>query len=79
MALGACSSDGASGGLDGADVSVLKQPEVLFDGGSASRDKAESTVPVELVVLERSTLNGAMFDPTSLAGKEVLLWFWAPW
>jgi len=52
---------------------------VLFDGGSASRDKAESTVPVELAVLERSTLNGAMFDPTSLAGKEVLLWFWAPW
>lgn len=79
MALGACSSDGTSGGLDGAEVSVPKQPEVLFDGGSASRDKTETTVPAELAVLERSTLNGAMFDPTSLAGKEVLLWFWAPW
>lgn len=79
MALGACSSDGASDGLGGVGVSVLNQPDVLFDGGSASGDKAESTVPVELAVLERSTLSGAMFDPTSLAGKEVLLWFWAPW
>lgn len=79
MALGACSSDGASDGVGGVDVSVLNQPDVLFDGGSASDDKAKNTVPVELAMLERSTLSGAMFDPTSLAGKEVLLWFWAPW
>ena len=42
MALGACSSDGASDGLGGVDVSVLNQPDVLFDGGSASGDKAEA-------------------------------------
>ena len=79
MVLSSCSSDRGSDGLNGLNVSVLTQPDVVPDSDSASGDPAKSTMPVELAVLERPTLNGAMFDPTSLAGKEVLLWFWAPW
>jgi hypothetical protein len=79
MTLGACSSDSASDVVNGVDTSVPKQRDVLLDSVSEPGGKAKSTVPVELAILERSTLNGAMFDPASLAGKDVLLWFWAPW
>ena len=79
MVLGSCSSDRGSDGLNGLNVSVLKQPDVILESDSASDQPAKITAPVELAVLERPTLNGAMFDPTSLAGEEVLLWFWAPW
>jgi hypothetical protein len=79
MTLGACSSDRASDVVNGVDMSVPKQRDVLLDSVTEPAGKAKNPVPVELAVLERSTLNGAMFDPASLAGKEVLLWFWAPW
>ena len=71
--------DRASDVVNGVDMSVPKQRDVLLDSVSESAGKAKNPVPVELAVLERSTLNGAMFDPASLAGKEILLWFWAPW
>ncbi|MCS5687728.1 MAG: hypothetical protein VX785_12130 [Actinomycetota bacterium] len=88
MSLGACSGDNASAVLGGAMVSVttrdvvvstVKQQESLPDEESASLGIVRTGVPVLLTVLERPTLNGATFDPASLAGRDVLLWFWAPW
>lgn len=35
--------------------------------------------PVELLEFEAPLLGGGTFDGTSLAGKNVAFWFWAPW
>jgi thiol-disulfide isomerase/thioredoxin len=43
--------------------------------GSAS---AKPAVPGRLAFTAK-TLDGAAFDATILAGKPVVLWFWAPW
>ncbi|MGN9839710.1 TlpA family protein disulfide reductase [Nonomuraea sp. H19] len=39
---------------------------------------ASATVPAALEFTAK-TLNGDTFDGTSLAGKPVVFWFWAPW
>ncbi|MCS5674133.1 MAG: hypothetical protein NZ605_03905 [Acidimicrobiales bacterium] len=79
LAVCACSSGSESHVLSSGTVSVPKQHYVLADRDSAPVEKVQNKLPVELAVLESSTLGGEMFDPMSLAGKEVLLWFWAPW
>lgn len=33
----------------------------------------------ELLQFEASTIDGASFDGASVAGKPVVVWFWAPW
>ena len=53
MVLSSCSSDRGSDGLNGLNVSVLTQPDVVPDSDSASGGPAKSTMPVELAVLER--------------------------
>lgn len=76
-----------------ASCSTANQPEVLShsEPGTVAQSSSASTetsvlvervgtgVPVALTVLERSTISGDTFVPSSLAGREVLLWFWAPW
>ena len=79
LAVCACSSGSESHVLSSGTVSVSKQHYVLADRDSAPVEKVQNKLPVQLAVLESSTLGGEMFDPMSLAGKEVLLWFWAPW
>ena len=79
LAVGACSSGSESDVLSRGTVSESKQHYVLADRDSAPVEKVQNKLPVGLAVLESSTLGGEMFDPMSLAGKEVLLWFWAPW
>ena len=32
-----------------------------------------------ILTLDRETLDGSHLDLDALAGREVLLWFWAPW
>ncbi len=56
---------------------TLAQDPLL--GTSGLVEKVGTEVPVPLTVLERSTISGEVFEPSSLAGNEVLLWFWAPW
>ncbi len=66
---------------------VLANPEVTAAGQSKNTgietsglvEKIGMGVPVALSVLESSTISGDPFTPSSLAGREVLLWFWAPW
>ena len=50
----------------GASGSSAQSP----DGAEASGQPTEFTAP---------TLSGADFDSASLAGKDAVLWFWAPW
>jgi thiol-disulfide isomerase/thioredoxin len=49
--------------------------------GCGSQEKAASQpagVPANLAFTGR-TLDGTAFDASSLAGRPVILWFWAPW
>lgn len=49
------------------------------DGGSGSdRGAAETQVP-EALTFTATTVDGNPFDAKTLAGKPVVLWFWAPW
>ena len=32
-----------------------------------------------ILILDRETLDGSRLDLDALAGREVMLWFWAPW
>ncbi|MFW6720298.1 redoxin domain-containing protein [Streptomyces sp. MAR4 CNY-716] len=51
------------------------------DGGSGSgsdRGAAETQVP-EALAFTATTVDGNPFDAKTLAGKPVVLWFWAPW
>ena len=86
--LGACSSDRTSVVLGDVtesttprdvSVSVAQQHGVIPDEEPTLAKNMGTGVPVALAVLERPTLDGAIFDPGSLTGKEILLWFWAPW
>ncbi|MDG1198359.1 MAG: hypothetical protein P8O86_10115 [Actinomycetota bacterium] len=48
---------------------------------SASREleKTIASIPYELQQLEQVTLSGQRFDVGSVIGKDIILWFWAPW
>ena len=52
-------------------VEVIQSP--------TAKEKVGLGVPTALTTLEGLTLFGESFDPLSLAQREVLLWFWAPW
>ena len=45
---------------------------------SPSAKAGGAAVPEELS-FTAETIEGASFDGTSLAGKDAVLWFWAPW
>ncbi len=46
-----------------------------------SSSTAEQSVESRALILALAgpQLGGGTFDPQSVAGREVLLWFWAPW
>jgi len=52
----------------------------LVLGGCAASATPDSATP-RTPVLDASltTLQGAAFDPTTIEGRPVILWFWAPW
>ena len=86
--LGACSRDRTSVVLGDVtesttprdvSVSVAQQRGVIPDEEPTLAENVGIGVPVALAMLERPTLDGVMFDPGTLKGKENLLWFWAPW
>ena len=47
-------------------------------GTSDQASEPAAEVP-ELLQFEASTIDGASFDGASVAGKPVVIWFWAPW
>ena len=42
-------------------------------------EKSIAPIPDELQQLGRVTLSGQPFDVDSVIGKDIILWFWAPW
>ncbi|MED5293490.1 MAG: hypothetical protein VYB56_06510 [Actinomycetota bacterium] len=60
-------------------VTTITQSKTASVETSLLVEKVGAGVPVALTVLEGPTISGDTFLPSSLAGREVLLWFWAPW
>ncbi|MGE0880885.1 MAG: TlpA family protein disulfide reductase [Acidimicrobiia bacterium] len=40
---------------------------------------ANAATPAGIRLVGAKTVNGAAFDPATLAGKPTVAWFWAPW
>lgn len=74
-----CDAGGTLKGSVGSNVPSTTDPTGVTVENSVAAEKIGAGVPVALTVLERSSLFGELFDPLSLAGRDVLLWFWAPW
>lgn len=60
----------------GSNAPAAPTPVPSDPSGTSSDAPAE--VP-ELLRFEASTIEGASFDGASVAGKPVVIWFWAPW
>ena len=73
VALTGCKSGGDTGG--GGYVAGGKPAASTL---AANPDTAAVTVPASLK-FTGTTLDGKAFDGASMAGKPVVLWFWAPW
>ena len=50
-------------------------PATVAPNGTAG----QSAAPADLLNFTAQTVTGATFDGKRLAGKPVVLWFWAPW
>tara|TARA_B110000003_G_C16347512_1_gene417360 strand:+ start:366 stop:665 length:300 start_codon:yes stop_codon:yes gene_type:complete len=64
-------------------VGSVSSPPLLQNPAPASApselEKTIASIPYELQQLERVTLSGQRFDVDSVIGKDIILWFWAPW
>lgn len=58
-----------------ADEPADEQPAA---GDTPPSDPAPATVP-EILDFEGTTVDGAAFEGASVAGRPVVVWFWAPW
>lgn len=69
-----CGSGATSTADAGTDSSTTSTAPASTDSGST----ASPTVP-ESLRFTGTTIDGKPFDGATLAGKPVVLWFWAPW
>jgi len=75
LALSGCGSGETRKDTAGPTPTIASQTTPASPGGTATTKPA---VP-ERLAFTGKTLDGADFDAASLAGKPVVLWFWAPW
>jgi thiol-disulfide isomerase/thioredoxin len=47
--------------------------------GAQGGTPSSSSAPESLLAFSATTLDGTAFDGMTLAGRPVVLWFWAPW
>lgn len=73
VAIALLASACGSGEATVADVT----PEVTEATGQTSRPAPTDPAPVIDVLL--TTVDGGQIEWSSLAGTDVMLWFWAPW
>ena len=87
VALSACGSPERGAEADGTPPPTPPAPSSPSeapsreDGGRddpASGGEASAPVP-EILDFQATTVGGDAFDGASVAGKPVVLWFWAPW
>jgi thiol-disulfide isomerase/thioredoxin len=76
----ACGSGGPPGKASGAGPALAAET----GGPSATAAAASSAVPYtgpvpDTLKFSGTTLDGSAFSASSLAGRPVVLWFWAPW
>ncbi|MEU3148721.1 MULTISPECIES: redoxin domain-containing protein [unclassified Streptomyces] len=75
--LAAGCGDGQSTAKEAAPPRAAESPvgsAATTDGGQGKK----AAVPAELK-FTTTTVDGQTFEGTSLAGKDAVLWFWAPW
>ncbi len=64
-------------------VALLASSCAATSTSSGSSELVSAGTQVEnrslILQLELPQLDGAVFDPNTVANKDVLLWFWAPW
>jgi thiol-disulfide isomerase/thioredoxin len=83
VALTGCGSGGKDGVFKAAPGKVAEAaPEKAVEAApgkvAEAPPAAANAVPASLTFTGR-TLDGKAFDASSLAGRPVVLWFWAPW
>jgi thiol-disulfide isomerase/thioredoxin len=67
---------GCGGGPTPAPRTVAAEPTAT---AAASSSPSGPVVVPETLKFNGTTLDGKPFDATALAGRPVVLWFWAPW
>lgn len=77
-------SCGSSGADDDATEAVAAPAEASSDDADADAvaaqvDAVGAETRDEILRIARTQLDGAQFNPDTVAGRDVLLWFWAPW
>jgi thiol-disulfide isomerase/thioredoxin len=75
LALSGCGSGDAAKDTAGPAPTTARQTTPPSPSATTS---AKPAVPEQLAFTGK-TLDGGDFDAASLAGKPVVLWFWAPW
>ena len=81
LSLAACGTDtaGDAGEVPGQGQAAEQTTGTTTDPTATPSSKgAERAVASELK-FTAETINGDAFDGTTLAGKDTVLWFWAPW
>lgn len=83
-----CGSNRASVSVDGAalapnEAETPAEPDAAdapaTRAQSATSDAGQETRATLLALGDYATLGGTTFDTNLTAGRDVLLWFWAPW
>lgn len=83
-ALTACGSDDSGSSDSGDSSAATEQTQKDSEESEGSEDtgetekKDEASVPKELDFTTK-TVAGEEFEGASLAGKNAVMWFWAPW
>ncbi|WP_084955574.1 TlpA family protein disulfide reductase [Thermoactinospora rubra] len=83
LAAGACGTsrwdDAAQPLRSDAPLSATVPPAVPTAVPTSATQTAASTPVPDKLRFRAKTLDGQAFDGTSLAGRPVVFWFWAPW
>lgn len=81
VTLAACGTDTQSTADEGAEKGEATERTTgatTNPSDAPSSNQTEATVASELK-FTAETIDGDAFDGTTLAGKDTVLWFWAPW
>lgn len=86
-ACGSGSSSDSAGTTSGEDPTTTSaavsttQPGTPTTGGSAegAGTAGEAETRPAVLALARETLDGSTLDVDQFVGRDVLIWFWAPW
>lgn len=70
---------GAGGAAPSTGAPAASAPEREPPRGTSPATGAEAGAVPEVLAFSATTLDGGTFEGATLAGRDVVLWFWAPW